>query len=367
MVVKHDCDILNWQLNQEDGVTIEAASYTTPAAGAPWVDVSEPESARFMGFIIDNVDKPSNVSRSLTQRISGSGGGTIGANRASAQEFVIDVFLFACDSVAMEYGMRYLTSSLVGGGCDLPCTLCEMEYRDSCPEIAGATPTLDEFNTGRWILKNVAVTKAPVWVDPPIQGMNYFVRKARFTIASELPWKFECPQNCVTEATFDIPTPTLGCGADFDTFFCGRTAASCGVVEPSIVGETGVIVEIKAGQLQPLKGIEIQIIPDERGWVCDPDSAPDGFTAPEPCDLIYIEDLPQNYRLYYNTATEEVKVFTNAGVEEDGTPYLTFDGLGGPPTYPVVRCGQFCVRVEVDECSVSTGAYVTIDTVHREL
>lgn len=366
MMLKNGCDILNWEIDQTDGETIQLASYTYPAADAPWVDASNPESARFMGFMIEEVNRPANIGRTVTPRISGSGGGILEALRATAQEFTFDVILFACDEVAMEYGMRYLTTALAGGGCDEPCTLCELEYRDSCPPIAGVTPTAAEYDTGRWILKNVGVTKSPEWTDPPVEGMSYYARRARFSLASELPWKFKCAENCVTDAPFETPTPTFGCGADFDSFFCGRTAAKCSVTEPSIVGETGFVIQITAGN-KPLKGIEIQIIADENGWVCDPGSAPSGFTPPDPCDLVYIEDLPARHTLYYDTSTEDVYVYTNAGIKQDGTPYLSFGGNGRPPTYPIVRCGQFCVQVEVDECSVTTGASVTIDTVHREL
>lgn len=362
--LRYTCDLLNWEIDESD--VISAVTYNDPDTdGAPWIDSSYPESSRFLGFMIERVNKPTHIRRNVTQKVSGSGGGIIEALRPNAQQFEVDVLLFACDELAMEYGFRYLVNALAGGGCDDPCTLCDLEYRDSCPEITG-TPDVDEFNQGRWILKNVAVTVAPEWLDPPVDGLTHYVRRARFSFASELPWKFTCPDTCVAGATFPVEEPTLPCGMDFEKFFCSETFVGCAVTEPSIVGETGIIVSLTSGTL-PLSGIEIRIIPDQNGWACDPETAPEGFVDPDPCDLIYIEDLPAGYTLHYDTSIEQVIVISNAGVVSDGTPYLSFGGVGNPPSYPVVRCGSFCVKVVVDECSVSDGAEVTIESVHREL
>lgn len=361
--VRNSCNILNYDLDDAE-TAIVSKTYVSPTADAPWFDSSNSESARFLGFIISDVSKPTHIGRAVTQRISGSGGGVLETLRATAQVLEIEVFLFACDEAAMEYGFRYLTNSLADTGCDDGCTLCDLEYRDSCPDFTG-TPTVDLFNQGRRILKNVGLVSAPEWVDPPVTGMEYFVRKAKFSLASELPWKFECAQVCTANEAFVIETPTLGCGSDFDTFFCADSIVSCAVSEPSLVGETGVIVDITAGT-KPLSGIRIQFYPDQFGWACDPDSAPADFVLPDPCDIVYIEDLPTGYTITYDTSIERVYVTTNSGVQFDGTPYLSFDGIGGPPSYPTVKCGDFCVRIVVDECSVSTGAKATVQTVHRE-
>jgi hypothetical protein len=363
--IDHSCTILNW--TSEDRLTVDPVSYDSPITdGAPWIDSSYPESYRFLGFTIERVNKPTHIRRTVTPKISGSGGGVLEAMRPTAQQMEFEVLLFACDELAMEYGFRYLVNALAGGGCDDPCTLCELEYRDSCPSYAGETPTIDEYNQGLWILKNVGITVAPDWMDPPIEGLTHYVRRAKFTIASELPWKFNCPVTCVEDETFTLTPPTLPCGDDFESLFCRQTAVSCSVTEPTQVGETAFIINITAGGSKTLSGIEIRIIPDVYGWVCDPDSAPPGYVDPDPCDLVYIEDLPAGYTLSYDTSVESVVVTTNAGVVQDGTPYLSFDGIGGPPTYPVVRCGAYCVQVVVDECSVSDGAKVTIESVHRE-
>lgn len=362
--VLDNCDILHYEFSA-DGESIVSSDITVPGADAPWVDASYPESARFMGFYISNVTKPSHVGRSVSTKISGFGGGILETLRAAAQEFEVEVFLFACDEAAMEYGFRYLASGLVGGGCDEPCTLCDVEFRDSCHDVGPGVPTVDEFNQGLWVLHNCGITKAPEWSSPPVEGMNFFARRARFSFASELPWKYTCPVTCTDGATFSVPTPTLPCGPDFDSWFCGETAVVCSMDEPSIVGETGAIIELFAGT-KSLSGIELQIIPDEHGWVAAPGTAPPGFVTPLPCDLVVVRDLPAYHTLIYDTTIEQVLVRTPWGEIVDGTPYLNFD-TGSPPGFPVVRCGSFAVRVKVDECAVTASTNVTIQTAHREL
>lgn len=363
--LRHDCEILNWYLDPEDGETVMPYSWSYPVtATAPWVNSAEPASPRFIGMVVDKITEPYHISREVTKKISGSGGGILETSRPGAVQMDVEVLLFACDREAMEYGFRYLKDCLVGGGCDDPCTLCELEFRDSCVDFTG-TPTLDEFNEGRWVLKNVGVTRSPEWMDPPVKGMDYYVRRARFSLASEYPWKFKCSEEELAWTGFVAP-PTESCGGfAFETFFCGESELAAAVVEPSIIGETAMIIEVQAG-VRPLTGVEVRIIPDEYGYVCDPDSAPAGFVPPDPCDIIYIADIPPRYTLRYDTAIEQITVKTNSGAERDGTPFLSFDGEGGPPTYPTIRCGRYCVKVVVDACSVSSRARARVESIHRE-
>jgi hypothetical protein len=259
--VRHDCDILNWGYDEDEGELFQHVWTVPNSATAAWVTNEEPASFRFMGFVIDRINTPSHISREITQKISGSGGGILETPRPNAVVLEVEVLLFACDREAMEYGFRYLKDCLVGGGCEDPCTLCDLEYRDSCVDFTGE-PTIDQYNEGLWTLKNVGVTRSPEWMDPPVQGMDWFVRRARFTLASEFPWKFKCPETELTWTAFEEP-PTLSCGGfAFETFFCGESELAAAVVEPSIIGETAMIIEVRAGS-EPLSGVEDRIIPDE--------------------------------------------------------------------------------------------------------
>lgn len=363
--VKDNCDILHYTIDEE-GEVVSPATYTTPNAGASWSDDFQPESNRFLGFMIERVTKPSHIGRAVSTKISGFGGGILETLRANAQEYEFEVLLFACDEEAMEFGFRYLTNGLAGGGCDEPCTLCDLEYRDSCPDV-GEDPDVDDYNRGLWVLHNVGVTKAPEWMDYPVRGLDYFVRRARFSLASELPWKYKCPTTCFNRSTFDVDDP-IACGAAFETWFCRPTELQCAVNETSITGETGFIIEINAGS-KTLSGIELQIIPDPWGWLADPDDpeAPENYAGPDPCDTIIVRDLPAGHKLLYDTSVELVSVVKPGGVLVDGTPYLTFSNDGGPPGFPVVRCGTYIAKLIVDQCGVTAGTWATIQTVHREL
>ena len=353
------CDILNWELNGAETAT-QAVTYTTPAAdGAPWYDASIPESATFLGYMVSRAEKPSHISREITQRISGSGGGVLETLRPGPQVWDVEVYLFGCDEASVEYGMRYLSNIITDGGCESDnCEMCEVEIRDTCPSFTG-TPTVDEFNTGRWLLYNASMTRSPEWTDPPAEGTAHYVRKARFQFASELPWKFKPGETCSDEEEFTLTTPTLGCGADFDSWFCAPTAVRCSVTEALPAGETGFIITIRAGVDQPLYGVSIEITPDPTGDVCA------GIDPGTPDEVIYFNYVPTNRSIIYDTTTEKVWLRNTGGTLFDGTPYMTFDG-GSPPVFPNVRCGDYCVSVIVDECSVSSGAFANIETVHRE-
>lgn len=359
----NNCDVLNYAMD-EAGETVVAQSFTTPAVDAPWSDDSQPESNRFLGFMIENVVKPSHIGRTVTPKISGFGGGILETLRAGAQELEIQVLLFACDEEAMEFGFRYLTNGLSGVGCEEPCTLCDLEYRDSCPDM-NLPPTVEDFNRGLWILKNVGVTQAPEWVDAPVRGMDHFVRRARFRLGSEYPWKFKCPVTCTDRDTFPIDGPTEACGPVFETWFCETSEINCPINETSNTGETGIILEIKAGT-KTLSGISLEILPDPWG-VYDPEDLVPTIPNTGVCDRVYVQDLPGGHILRYDTSIEQVTVTKPGGEVVDGTPYLTFTGNGAPPGFPTVRCGTFVARVIVDECSVSPDTWATIQTVHREL
>lgn len=362
--VSTDCEVLNFFVDDEGEIVPH--SWSRPlTVEADWVTSAEPHSDQFIGMIVEDISSPAHITRAITPKVSGSGGAILETPRPTARQFEVTVLLFACSREGMEYGFRYLTNTLVGGGCEDPCTLCDLEYRDACSSFDGAEPTLDEFNEGLWVLHNVGVVRSPEWGDHPAPGLSDYVRRVRFTLASELPWKFKCSETELEWTAFDAP-PTLPCGSfAFEKLFCGQSELFAAVVEPSVVGETAMIIEVQAGS-RPLRGIEVQIIPDEQGWVCDPETAPAGFVSPDPCDIIYIEDLPARYTLNYDTSRERVTVTTNTGKQVDGTPYLSFDGKGGPPTFPTIRCGSYCVKVLVDECSVSSGASAYIESVHRE-
>lgn len=358
-----DCPPLHWLIPDDGGDPVQA-TYTNPISDqAPWFDADIPESGKFLGFLISDVTMNSVASRQVSTRISSSGGGVLGPIRNKERKFDFTVLMFGCNESALEYGMRFLTDALASPGCDDGCTLCDAEFRDACPAVNGSSASLD---VGRWILKNVGlVGEGPTWDTPPVEGMQCNVRRVKFSIASEYAWKFKCP----VDVCIDLPlaqedpwTPTCD---NVEAFFCNDEYVTCSVTEPLIIGETAMIIKVQAGSL-PLEHIKISVTPDKFGYECSPETAPNGYTPQTPCDEITIPYIPANTFMTYDTSIEEITVTYPGGGVVDGTPFIS-TVVGRPPTFPTVRCGQFCVKVSASECSVDDASTVSIQSVHREV
>lgn len=357
-----ECDPLRWEVDENDAWV--PATYSNPINDqAPWYDADIPESGQFLGFMIEEVKQDTAVtSRNFSTRLSTSGGGTIGPLRNRERKLDFTVLMFACNEAAMEYGFRYLNDALMSTGCDDGCTLCDAEYRDSCPSVDGSEASLDK---GRWFLKNVGAVTGPVWGDDPAPGSKCNIRRVSFTLVSELPWKFKCPEVICNEvALAGFPSEGTGCD-NYDEVLCGQQEVACSVSESLIIGETGMIIEVQAGSI-PLQHITIEVRPDQYGYEAAPETAPSGYVRVEPCDRIVIPEIPASSRLVYDTSIEEIKVILPGGGEVDGTVYIATDE-GRPPSFPTLRCGDFAVSVAVSECSVVGSPYVTISSVHREI
>lgn len=356
-----DCDPLNWAWNAEDQPV--PALYTNPATDdAPWYDASVSESLGFLGFMIEDVKENAIAARSIVTRLSSSGGGTLGPLRAKERRLDFTVLMFACNELSMEYGFRYLTDALSSSGCDNDCVLCDAEFRDSCPSVDGSSASL---NKGRWLLKNVGLVEGPVWGESPLKSPSCNLRRVTFSLVSEYPWKFKCPiVECSALPFVGTPADTVDC-ANATDILCGQHEVSCSVSESLIIGETGLVISVLAGSV-PLQHIEIAIRPDKFGYECNPSSRPVGYTRVPPCDLIYIPYLPASHTLVYDTSLETITIHTPGGGSFNGTPYVSTDE-GSPPTYPSLRCGEFCVSVSASECSVVGSPTVSISSVHREI
>lgn len=358
--LKCNCDPLNWAWGTNDQPV--PAQYTNPATDdAPWYDASIPESLGFLGFMIEEVKENAISARTIVTRLSSSGGGTLGPLRSKERRLDFTVLMFACNELSMEYGFRYLTDALSSSGCDDDCVLCDAEFRDSCPPVDGSSASL---NRGRWLLKNVGLVEGPVWGDPPIKS-SCNLRRATFSLVSEYPWKFKCPVvECSGLEFAGTPADTAGC-ANATDILCGAHEVSCAISESLIIGETGLVISVQAGTV-PLQHIEIAIRPDKFGYECNAGSRPVGYTRVDPCDLIYIPYLPASHTLVYDTSLETITVQVPGGGVYNGTALVSTDE-GSPPTYPSLRCGDFCVSVSASECSVVGSPTVSISSVHREI
>lgn len=359
--LKCDCSPLFWSLNNDDNWV--PATYINPATDdAPWYDSLISESGGFLGFMIENVEQNQSIaSRSVTTRISASGGGVLGPLRSKERRLDFTVLMFAETEDSMEYGFRYLTDALTAPGCNDGCTLCDAEFRDSCPQVDGLAASLDK---GRWLLKNVGTVEGPVWGAHPLAGSACNLRRVTFSLVSEFPWKFKCPViQCENLALAGYLPDGVNC-VNWSDILCGQQEVSCSMSENLIIGETGMIIEVKAGN-QALEHIEISIRPDKFGYECNKITRPAGYIRNEPCDQVVIPYIPANGRFIYDTSIESAVLIMPGGSEYNGIPYVS-TYLGNPPTFPTLRCGNFCISVAASECSTDN-ATVTISSVHREI
>lgn len=348
-----------------DGDTLGTpVTYTTPADdGAPWYDPSVPESGQFLGFMIEDVVQNVVTSRTVRTRVSSSGGGVLGPQRNKERRIDFTVLMFACNEPAMEYGFRYLNDMLNSAGCqDGGCEPCDAEFRDSCPEVSSAVTSLDR---GRWILHSVGAVDGPTWADLPTSQNACNLRRVKFSIASEFPWKFK-PTVTVCDSILLEGYPADGAGCvNWSDILCGEHEISCAVSEDLIIGETGIIIEVTAGSV-PLQHIRIAVRPDKFGYECNEGTRPGGYVRVNPTDLMYFPVIPASSVLTYDTAVQTVKITLAGGTELNGSAYIATQE-GRPPSYPSLRCGTFCISVSASECSVVGGPKVTIKTVHREI
>lgn len=176
-----DCDPLFWTTSP----TPSPITYTTPAGdGAPWYTSSIPESARFLGYRVQNVESQNQVSRTITQRLGSSGGGVLGPLARSVVRLDFQVLLFACDELAMEYGYRFMSNRLACLLFTSPCDRGTLIYRNTCQELSGS-PSQAAVIAGRWQVDNALLISGPTWGADPIAGMRKYVRRADFSIAGE--------------------------------------------------------------------------------------------------------------------------------------------------------------------------------------
>jgi hypothetical protein len=331
----------------------------------PWYDADIPESAQFLGFLISDVVMNSVSTRSINTRISSSGGGVLGPTRNKERRYDFTVLMFGCNELALEYGYRFLADALNAGGCDSDCSTCDAEYRDSCPDVSGSPPSYSNMQKGRWILKNIASVDGPSWDTSPVAGMACNVRAVKFSLVSELPWKFKCPvMECQDVALAGIPAWDGSC-SNITNVMCTQAYAYCSVTEPLILGETGLIISIKAGSVD-LQHLDIAIIPDKFGYEANPATAPVNYVSLTPCDNIHIPLIPANSTFVYDTSIEQVTLIMPGGDTVEGSSLISTNE-GTPPTFPTLRCGTFAIRVSVSECSVIGSPTVTIQSVHREI
>lgn len=170
---------------------------------APWYSATAERSNDFLGMIVSDITGlDSTLRREMTPRAVGIGGGALGPLRAGHREMTVRATMYAASCEGMDYGMRWLTNTLYGGGCG-PDDLCDLEVWTGCPDDG----TLSQ---SRWYLKNVSVLSGPTFADGPFDYSPCNIREVEFVLASEEPWLYRCPVSLTDKATA-FTAPSTGC------------------------------------------------------------------------------------------------------------------------------------------------------------
>lgn len=369
LAINCDCPALQYEATdtlQQAPVLIPA--YVSPKADfAPWYRAAVPESAQFLGIMLEKVEdlQAAPTSRGSNARGSNYGGSTLNRLKKTGRKVKFTLLLFGCSDCALDYGFRWLTDSLLYSCDDSGCGgLCDATVRTCCPTVS-TPPTYDEWDTGRWTLKNSAVVDGPKYTYPqPMENATCNMRRVEFTLQSEDPYAYKCPVPCVTDQKIHMDLPPC----PIEDWLCKDDANKpcCHIDNTSSLGEDGFTVTINAKE--DLKNVVISMTPDKFGYVCGNVPPPVGFVAPAPCDTINIAFIPANTVFVYDTVHQEISITFPGGQKFDGTPYLAVIGSGVAPSFPVIRCGAMCICVTSDRCGYLGGpSTVSISSTHREL
>lgn len=358
------CPALQWEAPSPGATPVPIPPYTTPADDlAPWFSQLVEESRYFYGFIIEKVEDLSTntVTRSITNRATRYGGGTLGSLRRLPRKIKFTLLAFGNSDCALDYGFRWLADTLTYT-CNDDCTLCDATVRTCCPDIDPQNPTYTDWDTGRWSFKNVGIIDGPRYEEPPVPANECNMRRVSFTIASESPYAYKCPVPCMENEI--IATALPACPPV--NWICSNNRAEicCRTESQYSIGDDGIIVTINAQE--DLYNLEIKITPDTFGYECNPETAPPGYERLAPCATLLIPFLPNGYVLNYDTSDEILTVTLPGGTVRDGTPYVDAS-TGEPPTFPTLRCGSYCICISIDRCGFSGGnSTASISSVHRE-
>jgi hypothetical protein len=304
------------------------------------------------------------ITRAVTDRIDDFGGTVLGPLRMKGRAMKFTLVGFGAYEAAMDYGYRWLSDVLLSESFD--CQLCEMMFRIACPQL-DSSPTYAEWDAGRWTFKNVGVIDGPRYEDPPNEDSQCSVRRVSFTVVAQIPYGFKCPKLEVNGRTWINNLWVVPDDCPPLDWICTRGDDSvCAPITNAITtGDTTLTIEIHVGS-KDINNLPIKIRPDPYGYVCGTTTPPPHYTVPAPCYELSIPQLPANTIFRYDGVTSTVQIKQPGHSYTNGTSYL--DPQQGPPQYPSIKAGTYCLCIESDRCSWGAdGSRVYVWSTHREL
>lgn len=366
-----------------EGFITVPATYTSPAAdGAPWYSADIPESADFLGFIVDEFEgMGSTFKRTVTESVGN--GGILNRSRLATRSMTWRGYLFGATCCSVQYGLRWLIKTLARF--DNSCKDCfgdDLELLVCCPETTEDTATKENsfrLLKGVGLLEGVEILSERKTCQ---SGCAYgcggsCILEVEFTLVASQPYFYSPPipvYDCVvlSEGSEVVvpgpedPCPPFNCGdpqfevegncqepqlpptatydsACFDQVLSGLDRANYLSVPRSAWNFLDEVVPvITISNFGPVTALGVKL-----GFYTSPDGNPCGDFLSNPpecdnlCDDLIIGLLPADSTFYIDGRTRKMSLIC-------GDSNAAFPGerhTNGPWSWPVFSQFGFCMEV----------------------
>lgn len=344
-----------------DCPAIDEGPYVDPQTDdAPWYTSARPESADFLGLILEAVEVSAPWARGVTAR--GMGGQTLGAQYLRGRTLGFRGSLFAASGQAMEYGKRWL-SEVLRSGCN-GCGLGDLCFLPACPDppFDGSTVTHSEDyyeDVYTDYYEGVSTESTP---DAAFDPFFRTLKSAGLIDGlTEVPYD-NIPCDLLTGISFQMGTeigyfyhPAAVCLED-SPIVAGESQC-CTVSTDDWIGDATVAIRIQAGGPITVENLRVTVTPTKGD--CPPD---EGIT---PC-MDVIATLPPGSELIIDGSERTVEVREVAsGRLIGGYEALEFTGPFGWPD--LGACTRACVCVDATDATVNPNTKISsINSYQRE-
>lgn len=220
----------------------ECGTFLDPATDdAPWWDATQPESAQFLGVLLDTQFGGLEMTgeRTVTSKTAGLQGGRVGPERLQPRVLRLTGALVATSCAGMEYGRRWLGEVLGANLCD-PCPLATVEVRLAAPIPDDGSA--DEM--GYWRIYDAAMTSLVFpgnSADPSACDYEQF----ELELTSENPWLYKAPETLLASTVVN-PGAATGQVA-FDAWFAPAPVVVAVAVPRPLIGVNDPVIAITGG------------------------------------------------------------------------------------------------------------------------
>jgi hypothetical protein len=345
---------------------------------APWIDSDRPESFEFLGVIPDIKDGLDGVvSRDVTQRGGGLGGGAVSAEIIKPRGFEVTATLVASSERGLAYGKRWLVSRLAPERRDQ--ALQTARLRLWCPPSVPEDPTP---TAGEYLAYDVALTEGPDQED-----QFGFSERVTFVLTAANGHLYHRPRQGMEERQLN-----------FDAGLCPR---ECFVLNPpNALGRVGVIITIYSGRQDLrnlvvgrfsartrtalttgpnlLTGADVLTSSEAATFLARTTSqtlassgtltTSGGTTSTDPEAAVKFNTIPASSTLVYDSARRMVTIRRPDGSVADATGYVKTEETEAIEWFevePTDVLQQLCFYFD-PTCDATSQASIRIDTQTRE-